>query len=772
MVKHPWKYSWLVVVAVAVFPTVAKSKDTLTVIASGETHAMLLPCDCPVEPGGGLAKRSHAIKSATAGMALVVDAGGFSGGGLYDSYTEGRAVDSLRTLAAIRAMAALHYDAACVGDDDLQYGGAWLAAAAANAGLPLVSANCQLAGRIAGVLPYIILKKGPLTYAITGLTTQEKLYSFPEPVGVLPPVEALRKIWPEMIKKADFRIVLSHLGEEMTRMIADSFPECDIIVNGHRKISTQPVFYSGHSLVMQFGFAGKNLSRASFVPDKKGLSLINSAWVPVTPDLPDDPVIAKLIDVSTALSDAGAPTSAMRQNVLDLYIMSQCPFGLKALKEMIEAISAFPKVAWNIRFVGSQKDDGSLSSLHGDGEVHDEMLWLAMQALYPGQWRAFLLMRAAAPESTTTESIIRKIGADYNKLVRWVGTNGRQELAIHYNRSTRIGIQASPTLLLNNSPVDLEITKPRLGKMLCSQTPGSSTYCDSVPECFDNRDCKRKGTVGTCVNGNGKSRCEYKEAVRFTFTVLVSDSIISHPEREIIGTTRDLFEGAAVETVWTASEAGRKLLAAFEPAALPYYLFDTKVREAENYSQIEQGLEEKKNKLVFKKEYIKKVYWYTRPLVPASCDMYIDPMFPGAKEALSIALHKKNGVRVRIHPLLSVSPDIDSISGEDRLGREEAQRWLLFIERYPAKYASYLESFMGRKDASYWFLSLGDLKIKTDDFVGRIKADNSRVRTLWKTQTELGISGPVEIVINNREVVRVKGQKELAELLGKLGKQP
>jgi hypothetical protein len=770
MVTHLRKRSWLLIVAMVAFPIVAKSKDTLTIIASGETHAMLLPCDCPVEPGGGLAKRSPAIKSATAGITLLLDAGGFSGGGLYDSYTEGRAVDSLRTLATIRAMAALHYDAAGVGDDDLQYGGAWLAEAAAQAGLPLVSANCPLTGNSTGVPAYIVVKKGSRTYAITGLTTQEKLYSFPEPVTVLPPVEALKKIWPEMMKKADFRIILSHLGEEMTRRIADSFPECDIILNGHRKISTQAVFYSGHALVMQFGFAGKNLSRACFMAGPKGLSLMSSAWIPITPDLPDDPAIAKLIDLSAAPPQAGASPLALRQNVLDLYIMSQCPFGLKALKEMTEAIPAFPKVTWDVRFIGSQGPDGSLSSLHGDGEARDEMLWLSMQALYPGQWRAFLKARAAAPESTSTESIIRKMGANYDKLVQWVLAKGKQELAIHYNRSTRIGVQASPTLLLNNSPVDMEITKPRLGKMLCSQTPGASTYCDSVPDCFDNRDCKKKGKVGTCVLSNGKSRCEYKEAVRFIFTVLLADSIISRPEQEIIGTTRDLFEGAAIETVWTHCEAGRKLLAAFEPKALPYYFFEKKVRDAENYSQIEAGIEEKNDKFVFKEEYTKKAYWYKRPLIPALCDVYIDPMFPGVKEALSIALHLKGGGRVRIHPLLSVSPDIDSISGDDRLGREEAQRWLLFIERYPAKYASYLESFIKRKDASYWFLSLGYLKIKTEDFVGRIKTDNGRMRALWRTQTELGISGPVELVINNREVVRVKGQKELADLLEKVGK--
>jgi hypothetical protein len=35
---------------------------------------------------------------------------------------------------------------------------------------------------------------------------------------------------------------------------------------------------------------------------------------------------------------------------------------------------------------------------------------------------------------------------------------------------------------------------------------------------------------------------------------------------------------------------------------------------------------------------------------------------------------------------------------------------------------------------------------------------------------ELGLAGPVEIVINNREIVRVKSQKDLAELFDRIGK--
>jgi len=56
---------------------------------------------------------------------------------------------------------AMHYDAAAIGDDDLQYGGAWLARIANENKLPLVSANCEYADRMPVASRYILSKKAP-----------------------------------------------------------------------------------------------------------------------------------------------------------------------------------------------------------------------------------------------------------------------------------------------------------------------------------------------------------------------------------------------------------------------------------------------------------------------------------------------------------------------------------------------------------------------------------------------------------------------------------
>src|SRR5258706_91803 len=61
------------------------AKPLLTILYTGEAHAALLPCDCPLQPLGGVARRATLIQRYRArGPVVLVDAGGWSAGGIYD----------------------------------------------------------------------------------------------------------------------------------------------------------------------------------------------------------------------------------------------------------------------------------------------------------------------------------------------------------------------------------------------------------------------------------------------------------------------------------------------------------------------------------------------------------------------------------------------------------------------------------------------------------------------------------------------------------------
>ena len=85
----------------------------ITLIYSGNTHAMIYPCNCPLEPDGGVSRRAAFIRQIRKDKTniLVVDSGDFIAGGLMDEYSQNTDLDMRRSLISIKAMEMMGYDA-------------------------------------------------------------------------------------------------------------------------------------------------------------------------------------------------------------------------------------------------------------------------------------------------------------------------------------------------------------------------------------------------------------------------------------------------------------------------------------------------------------------------------------------------------------------------------------------------------------------------------------------------------------------------------------
>jgi hypothetical protein len=537
------------------------------------------------------------------------------------------------------------------------------------------------------------------------------------------------------------------------------------VVNGHRKNSTEEFITAQGQVMLQFGFQGKALSYAEIVEDSKGAAIGRTGWFEVGAKVPDDPVVSKLI----VLPEQG--NASKTKTVFDLYIMSLCQYGCAALKEFTDFLALFPAADWHVWFIGTAHMDSTLTSLHGQAEITDELLWLSVQALYLEKWQEFLKKRASLGQEQT-ETIVRSMGLNLSKMKAWITKKGRAELALHYTRSMRMGINASPTLLVNNAAFSQDITKNRLAKLMCGTGEGKTAYCDSLPECLNDADCKKIGKVGKCTIKKGmRAKCEYNDAIRFTLTVVFPDSALFHPEYGVIAGITDDFPGAVVDSVRASSEKGKKLVLEYDPAFLPFFIFDKTIMNAPNYSSVETGLYSVKDRLLFKPGMVKPSYFYKRKLMSESCILYVDPVFPGAKDAIkAVQAATLKGATMRIMPLVYAVSDSAGSPAEEALRQEEALRWLVIMEKYPDKYIDYLKLFVERKSMSYWFTDCVKLKINVDDFVKQVEANASRLSTYRKEIEELGMKEPVEVLINNREVVSVKNQKELGEIVERVVK--
>jgi hypothetical protein len=735
----------------------ASDSGRVTVVASGETHAMLTPCDCPKDPGGGLAERATALKKeGNPKCILLLDAGGFAGGGIYDDYTGGRAVDSQRTVLTLRAMGTMGYDAVGIGDDDLQFGGVWLCAAAARAGVPLVSANCFIHGNKPIAPLYKIIIKNGIRFGVTAVAPVDRLFPIDDSCTIAPPVASIRKIWRQLCDSSDVQVILSHLGEEQTVALADSFSRSIVFVNGHRKMSSLPTMTAGSSHVLQFAFQGKKLSRATlnFAKENHSFKVENTGWITIERGIAPDSAVTALL--------SGAEKEKERP-VFDLYIMGQCPYGIPALHEFAGFVKSAADIEWNVWFIGSVEKD-SLLSLHGDGEARDEMAWLAVKSLYPGQWLDFLIGRGH--DGVTTDGVINTLHFDRSRLQAWVKRSGPSALRDHYRRSTRLSVTASPTLLINNKPYEQPIEARRLAKLLCSVQEKKSGFCDSLPDCFDDRDCTKKGMLGRCTQ---TGKCEYVKDAAFTFTVLVGDSTLQHPENGVIATTEELFPNATIETITLGSARGRALVREYAPAALPLYLFDAGVATAHNWDRIESGLVKVKERFTFKPGITPKNFFPHRPKETGALRLFLDPLFPGSEQALrALSADSLLMTRVAVAPAIFSDPRNSSAGIEERTRSEETLRWLVIDSLFPKSYRAYCAASLRDPGNSYWFERLKLVGIPQEDFLNRVKTKAGMLATHWELLSTLGIKDPVTLLVDDRELVVVKNETEFSAILKSL----
>jgi len=751
--------------------------NEISVVYSGETHAMLSPCDCPDDPGGGLAERAAFLKAmfpaGTGDALLLLDGGGFSGGGIYDTYSAGRAADSARTAKTIAAMGEMGYDAAAIGDDDLQYGGEWLVNQAKQAKLPLVCANCFTKDGKFLAEPYIVVKKGSNTYGITAVATAEKLFPVDTSIIIKDPLASLEKIRKELKRKSDYQILLSHLGEEETGALLKKTPGFILAANGHRKVSVQPLVNIERTPTLFFGFQGKSLSYAALEWKNRSMRVGRSGWHRIEGNA----------GAGKAAAAGGAPGNqgqkaeaavvpAEENKVYDLYIMSMCPYGIGALGEMADLLRAFPQREWNVWFIGTD-EGGKLASLRGAEEMYDEKMWLAVQALYPFRYHEFLFLKSAS-SAAPTEKLLDEMGLDIGKIRKWAEERGNDELRQHYIRSMRLNISASPALFINNNPYEKPLSGGRLVREECRAVDSAPDFCAQYPECFEDGDCAAKGKIGKCVSGEDSKRavCEFRDDAVFKLTVLVADTAYDSPERQPLDRVLEVLPGARVSVVKFSSSEGQKVMAKYAPPALPFFHFEQGAANAQHFASMQEIFEGcrtsdgKSDGFTFKKGIVRENFFPAREEKPGTIELYADPLLPDIGKVIA-AMSANNDIakRVVLKPLLMRDPRERGLPAQDKLRSEEALRWLVLSSEFPKKYRQYLEIYAENSISSYWFNWLHRIGVNRNRFLRRIDANQPKIGKYWESLADITSGEPVMIMLNNRIKVYVSSEKELERVL-------
>lgn len=285
----------LLVICNMVFSGSANAEE-LTMLFTGQTHAMLYQCSCPIERDGGVSRRAtlaNQIRKHNPNV-LLLDSGDFFAGGLADEFTQNTQLDMLRTTINLKAMDIIKYDAVAVGPDEFNFGSDFLKKNIGSMDFPLVSCNIESAALGKAIQPYIIKEVSGLKIGITGVTHPQVKQKATD-INFIEPKDALQQTIDELKHKGiDIIIVLSNLGDKENEAMAKDTPGIDILLNGFTKSDTA-AYRMGQTIILNPSWQARKLGKIVLSLKDKKITDFKAELMRISDKIPDNPEVEKIL---------------------------------------------------------------------------------------------------------------------------------------------------------------------------------------------------------------------------------------------------------------------------------------------------------------------------------------------------------------------------------------------------------------------------------------------------------------------------------------------
>jgi len=155
---------------------------------------------------------------------------------------------------------------------------------------------------------------------------------------------------------------------------------------------------------------------------------------------------------------------------LEVFVMSQCPFGVKALNAMKEVLAAFDKkIDFKVNFIADEAN-GALKSMHGQGEVDEDIRELCAIKYYAKDYKYmdYILCRNADLKNPDWKKCATA-GIDAAKIDKcFTSDEGKKLLSENAKIAKSLGIGASPTWVANNKVQFSGIAAEQIKQQFCA----------------------------------------------------------------------------------------------------------------------------------------------------------------------------------------------------------------------------------------------------------------------------------------------------------------
>jgi len=208
--------------------------------------------------------------------------------------------DSLKSAYMVEMMGRLGYDVATIGERELSFGQSFLLEHFKKTKIDLVSANVVFADTKKPLLkPYVIRKAGTVKVAFFGLMGKDlsfRKHEGDKELEILDPIETAKKLVPELHKKADVVVLLSHLGLTEGQKLTIEVPGVDVMVFGHLVGLSKQVVQTQGVINVRGGERGQYIPSIHLVVQDGKITSYDGDVVTLDDKVPNDETVSKQVD--------------------------------------------------------------------------------------------------------------------------------------------------------------------------------------------------------------------------------------------------------------------------------------------------------------------------------------------------------------------------------------------------------------------------------------------------------------------------------------------
>jgi len=172
---------------------------------------------------------------------------------------------------------------------------------------------------------------------------------------------------------------------------------------------------------------------------------------------------------------------------VELYVMSQCPYGVKAVDAIKPAIDKLgADVDLKLEFIGKEDPSGKLTSMHGESEVKGDIAQLCAARYAPDKYLELIACQNKDMKKVATnwKECAEKVGVDVAPLDLCIeGDEGEDLLRASFKRAAKRGATGSPTIYVGGEKYEGRRSETGFLRGICGAHKGSETpeACAALP---------------------------------------------------------------------------------------------------------------------------------------------------------------------------------------------------------------------------------------------------------------------------------------------------